>query len=180
MKTIVLVLAALVLLQVVALGAPDSAVTGPYKVSFDLGLNRSDYNVTIASPKESEALAGYKTIAYSITVTNLTAPICSAIIGITYDESGKEAQTGDQITQTLTNLFTGMGATVTQSTARTIDGDNKHGGIVSGYLNGAQFYDAQYTPVFAPTSLTVSITSGYPWEPNTLSLLKTIHIEKTA
>jgi hypothetical protein len=26
---------------------PDSVITGPYKVSFDLGLNHSDYNVTI-------------------------------------------------------------------------------------------------------------------------------------
>lgn len=178
MKTIKLFLAALACLQVVALAAPDSIVTGPYKVSFDMGLNQNDYNVIIASPIESEAIAGYKTIGYGIEITSLTDPGYSAIINISYDESGIEAPTGDIAAQTLTNIDTAIGATVTQSARRIIDGDDKHGAIISGYINGAQFYHAQYAPVFAPTSLLVSILSTYPWEPNTLNLLKTIHIEQ--
>lgn len=49
---------------------PDSAVAGPYKVSFDLGLTRNDYSITIPVPKTTEALDGTEGTDYEILINS--------------------------------------------------------------------------------------------------------------
>jgi hypothetical protein len=69
-----------------------------------------------------------------------------------------------------------------QASTRTIDG--VVGGIYSGdqftpdYRNRFTMYGAFYQPTIDPEHLMVFLTSGYPWDEGTLSLLKTVHVEK--
>lgn len=49
---------------------PDSSVTGPFKVSFDIGSNHNDYDITVAAPKPAEALDGTEGTDYEIAINN--------------------------------------------------------------------------------------------------------------
>ena len=64
MKKVLVTLALMVLLSMLASAENDSVTTGPYKISFDLGLNHSYYNVTVETPVLSETLSGERSTEY--------------------------------------------------------------------------------------------------------------------
>ena len=49
---------------------PDSVVTGPYKISFDMGFNHSDYNIIVNAPITTESIDGTERTDYEIAITN--------------------------------------------------------------------------------------------------------------
>ena len=75
----------------------------------------------------------------------------------------------------------GLGLSNEQIETRTIDGTT--GGFASGDIDSKDYgslkvYTAYYYSPIDPTHLLVQITSSYPWEGETSSLLNTIHVEK--
>ena len=94
MKKVLLAVALMVLLSVLASAENDSVATGPYMVSFDLGIPKSAYNVSISPPKESESLSREKSVEYSLKITNETGLGRFAVIGITRYEQDKSLPTG--------------------------------------------------------------------------------------
>jgi hypothetical protein len=61
---------------------PDSVVTGPYKVSFDLGLKSDEYTVNVTDPKITETLGGKKIAEYSVDITSVAGTYYHATISI--------------------------------------------------------------------------------------------------
>lgn len=169
MKILSIVLAALICLPISALAVPDSVVTGPYNVSFDLGF--SSYDIVKDPIKNTETLEGNKYTVYSMTIYNGSYRDSGiAIIGITEFEEDQKFPTNEAAVKSFRTAYTG-------AATRSIDGTT--GIITSSKLdNGITIYLAIYHPTFDPKRLNASVISNYPWDEGTLSLLKTIHIEK--
>ena len=89
MKRVVL-LSMLVILftSAIVCAVPDSVVTGPYKVSFDIGLARENYNVTVPAPVIDETLGGEKNTKYYVEIDNKTGG--AFFIGILIIQLGKK------------------------------------------------------------------------------------------
>lgn len=91
----------------------------------------------------------------------------------------KEIQMGyesrSRIAMMLSNEFQASNLEVAP---RTIDGSD--GVVAAGYLAGDKIYNSIYNVDIGPfpRHLVCKIFSDYPWEEGTLSLLKTIHVEK--
>jgi hypothetical protein len=163
---------------------PDSFVTGPYKVSFDLGLPQDAYSVTKNAPVIDETLGGEKRIEYSVMINNKTGLYRFMTIGIKHlNESNTGAVfTGEMIEEVLASKdsddprISGF-----SSDTRTIDGAD--GAVASMTLrleqdNILDGYHAAYMPSFDYRKQTfVEVVSSYPWNEGTLQLLKTIHVE---
>jgi hypothetical protein len=161
---------------------PDSVVTGPYKVSFDIGLTRNDYNVTISDPKVTEQLSGAKEIDYSFDITNDTGPFRHMTITTKHFEKERPILSGSDLKRGLMSVnandprISGF-----KSNERRIDGAN---GAVASYAAKVDsehifdLYQAVYQPMFDPTHTVVEIFSSYPWDEGTLKLLRTIHVTK--
>jgi hypothetical protein len=49
----------------------DNVVTDHYKISFDMGLNHSDYNVTVNAPITTESLDGTENTYYEVLIISL-------------------------------------------------------------------------------------------------------------
>jgi hypothetical protein len=73
-----------------------------------------------------------------------------------------------------------FGAYNIETALRIIDGSN--GAIASGDFAGDKVYNAMYNVKTGPSPrhLVCSIFSDYPWEEGTLTLFKTLHIERNA
>lgn len=179
MKLFVLGLILAVLLPV-APAANDSVTTGPYKVSFDIGLTRNDYKVTVENPVQSETLRGEKWTSYSINIENNTG-IRSILIALQFCEKERISLTPRELEQIFRARIYEMRETRNiESATRKIDGTT--GGIVSAdyiYLDyTTKCYTVAYYPVFDPSHLLCIITAWYPWDEGTLKLLNSIHIAK--
>ena len=59
-KPCLLLSVVLICLLASALAVPENVITGPYKISFDLGYPQDMYKITVADPKETELLVGRK------------------------------------------------------------------------------------------------------------------------
>ena len=157
----------------IALAEKDSVTTGPYNISFDLGVLRDSYTVTVNPQKEG---SGVKT--YGVSIVNQTADaLRKAGIGLSYYTV---APPSNDWGETMKQVAHGLGLSNEAIETRAIDGTT--GGFVSGNLdtkdNGSiKVYTAYYySPI--DTHLLVQVTSSYPWEGETSSLLNTIHVEK--
>ncbi len=174
----------LLLIPSLALAVPDSMVMGPYKVSFDSGFEKSDYNISIKDPIFDETLSGVKRTIYSMEIINkkLSFPRASISI-VALENATQQGISGSDIKENLISLDSGPHVSNLRSSERILDGSN--GAIVSGLLNIdingttilTDFYHAMYPLKFDSRSM-VEIVSLYPWDEGTLNLLKTIHIEK--
>lgn len=171
MKTISIVLAAMICLPILASAVPDSVITGPYNISFDLGLPKDVYTKTAEDPKETESLGGESQTKYSIKIENKSDSL--QLISISMTEYAQE-QTGASATSAeMEKVLKKMFPSSANTASRTID--EKHGVIAEYSSSGITLYTAVYWP---NARLFALLVSTYPWDEGTLSLLKTIHIEK--
>src|SRR5512139_1508422 len=72
MKILNMALAAFTCLSILASAVPDSVVTGPYNVTFDLGLPKEAYKVEIKEPETEGLMPGEINTEYQINLTNKT------------------------------------------------------------------------------------------------------------
>lgn len=159
----------------------DSVTTGPYKVSFDLGVPHNTYNVTISEPKSTESLSGDKSIDYNIKIQNATGLSNQAYVSITYYETVQVIPTSDDQENVIRSVLVNFPNAYNVETAnRVIDDSSGAIGSEDVYISGSKLkiYGAEYRPKFDPAHLNVIISSLMPWDEGTLQLLKTIHIEK--
>jgi hypothetical protein len=175
-----LVLIALALPLVTAI--PDSVVTGPYKISFDIGISNKDYFAVANDPVIDETLGGDKRSTNSITIikngtdTNSFATISiisieKAIPGIVnsavLEDILRQSADDPRVSQfnVASRTIDGMSGAVA---SMNIKADSEM--VLSGY-------SAMYLAAFDPTHLVVTVNSLIPWNEGTLQLLKTIHVE---
>lgn len=181
MKKVLLPLVLMVLLSVLASAENDSVTIGPYKVSFDLGLNHSDYNVTTKEPTETEDLSGNKSTSSSVIIQNNTGFMQKAVIQLTHYDTDQATPTiGELVTLTKLSLIDMQDTSNVNVAARVIDGVK---GVAASndridWGDNAKQYWATYYPAFDSKRLRCMILSSFPWDSGTLQLLKTIHIEK--
>lgn len=178
MKIFALLLASLLCLSI-ASAVPDNVITGPYKVSFDLGLPSNTYTVETAPPKNTESLSGNKSTDYNIKITK---GLTNAIVTITCREDKQMVLSPEDLEKAMGMAF------LYNDKIRNIDYATRNIDGVTGvifscdyYINYAlgyiETYQLEYYPNFDPEHLTCIITSNIPWDEGTLQLLNTIHIE---
>jgi hypothetical protein len=159
MRIFSVVLVALISIPLLASAAPNSVITGPYNVSFDVGLTKAAYNVTVNDPKDKEYYAGI----YSISIDQDAVKRYAKIL-INDDGTTPSAA--------LSSIFNIQNINTSE---KEIDGIN--GTLTTGDVSflGSKipYYEASYYP-FKDTA--VLMISTFP-EKNTLKLLDSIHIE---
>lgn len=172
MKKISMILAAMICLPILASAVPDSVITGSYNISFDLGLPKDVYTITAKDPKETESLGGENQTEYSIMIKNKSDS--RQLVSISMTEYAKEQTGASASSSTLEKTMEKLFPSSAVVAARTID---EKSGVVSKYTSSD---NTLYTTVYYPNArLFALLISTYPWDDGTLSLLKTIHIEKT-
>lgn len=158
----------------------DSITTGPYNVTFDLGIPKEDYKVVVAAPKTSESLSGDISTTFNIELINRTGITRRSLITLTSYETEQVKPTQDELMQTGKYVLSQDGSFYDiQAAGRKIDGYD--GAVISGTMRTSSFINDidTYSAIYHPSSTTVvGIFSLYPWDEGTLSLLKTIHVEK--
>ncbi len=181
---ILLQFSVLSLISPMALAIPDSAILGPYEVSFDSGFAKSDYNISIKKPTFDEMLSGTNRTVYSLEIINKTVSLNRASISIvTLENATHQDISGSDIKENLISINSGPHISDIRSSERNVDGSD--GAIVSGIMdfdmNGTtifiDYYHAMYPLSFDSSSM-VEIVSFYPWNEGTLNILKTIHVER--
>jgi hypothetical protein len=177
MKTLSIVLAALIYLPILASAAPDSVITGPYNVLFDLGLPKDAYKIDVKNPESSETLGGAASETYSFTLVqiNNTTASNSAMVNI---HAAKQAVVPSAQRVSLNRKeVEALGFLGVQAAARQIDG--KDGVVCSGFeLVDGKTLTTYFADYYLSKSEKVLVYSDIPWDEGTLQLLKTIHIEK--
>jgi hypothetical protein len=181
MKKLVLLLAALICLQGMAFAVPDSVTTGPFKISFDLGVPKANYTITVSDPATKEALDGEVSTNYEFMIRNKIGMTQLADISITY-RPNTAILPSDSDLETIANLGMSQvaGATNIETAVRPIDGT--HGGVSScdyiSSIGSVKMYGVSYYPTLEAGHTQVVISSSYPWESETLQLLRSIHVER--
>lgn len=179
MRSIAIV-ALLALLIMPCIAVQDSVTTGPYKVTFDLGIPKEAYyKIKTIDPKMTETLRGDKPTEYQINIFGAAGTNKFMLIKIIYSEKPSPFLSGSDLELILKSRDASISKF--ESGIRIIDGAN--GAIASGVPiadseTPLDTYHALYEPLFDPTRILVEIYSQFPWEEGTLSLLKTIHVEK--
>jgi hypothetical protein len=181
MKNIVLLLAALMFMQAAAFAVPDSVTTGPYNISFDLGLPLGAYTVAIQNPVVGETLGGDTKRTYRVDVADNKGISHNVKIILEMRES-MEVFSGATIAGGLQIAVAKLYEDV-EAAQRIIDG--KSGAVAKGtrYTNDNKLKvtikeDEYFINYYPYKDTSAFILSTFPWEEGTLSLLKTIHIEK--
>ena len=177
MRSIAIV-ALLALIIVPCIAVPDSVTTGPYKITFDLGIPKEAYKVDISDPKTKESLSGDISTTYNIQLINKTGILRRATIILTSYETEQVIPLQDELVKIEKYVLLQIdGLYDIEVAGRKIDGYD--GAIGSGTLRNSGIELDTYAAIYYPSStMTVSLISLYPWEEGTLSLLKTIHVEK--
>jgi len=177
LKKVLLALALMVLLSMLASAENDSVTTGPYRVSFDLGLPHDTYNVTVQPPTETETLRGDKVRDYTIEIIikNGSGAIGGGAIKIRQCNL-ETPLTPEEMVRGIREGLIKLGLINVETSTREIDGTAGAIGVGEGPTSGLdyKYYVASYYP--SHDSL-VTVSSLYPWDEGTLQLLKTIHIE---
>jgi hypothetical protein len=178
MKKFVLLLAAIMCMQTIVLAIPDTAITGPYKISFDLGIPKEAYKVEIIEPKTKESLSGDISTTYNVNLINKTGLVRRAAIIITSYDTEQIIPLQDELVKIEKYVLVQTDNMYDVTAAgRKIDGYD--GAVASGTLQTSGLKLDTFAAMYYPTStMSIAVISSYPWEDGTLSLLKTIHIEK--
>jgi hypothetical protein len=177
MMRLIAIVISLTLFTAPCIAVPDSVTTGPYKISFDLGIPKEAYYVTVSDPKEKESLGGDKSITYSIFIKNVTGISRIALIALTITKPElKTFLTPEEMQMSMRSYLPKSGLTNIETSAREIDG--KTGAIASGDMDISGLEIKLYQASYYPSKDTMAfVQSSYPWDEETLSLLKSIHIE---
>jgi len=174
---LIITMALLVLsIMMPCIAEPDSVTTGPYNVSFDLGIPKDAYKVEVAEPELEESLSGDIHTTYGIELTNKTGLSRTAILTMLSYETERIIPLPDELTGLVVDRLLQMGNIYNIDVAeRKIGG--QVGAVASGEVGypGTNLYFAIY---YLSSTDVVTIASAYPWEEGTLQLLKTIHVEK--
>jgi hypothetical protein len=176
MKIISIVLTLLICLPILASAVPDSVITGPYNVSFDLRLPEDAYKIDVKNPESSETLGGAASETYSFTVQikNMTASN-SAMVNI-YVAKQAVVPSAQRVSLNRKEVVD-LGFLGVQAAARQIDG--KDGVVCSGFeLEDGKTFITYFADYYLSNSEKVFVYSGIPWDEGTRQLLKTIHIEQ--
>ena len=178
MKIISIALAAFICLSILGLAVPDSVITGPYNVTFDLGIPKEAYRVEIADPVTKESLSGEISTEYKIELINKTGLTRRATMTLTSYETDQVIPSQDELVKGGKYILVQMDDVYDIDAAgRKIDGHD--GAVVTGTMRLSGLDVDMYSGLYFPSSTTsVIIVSFYPWEEGTLQLLKTIHVEE--
>jgi len=183
MKKIIIPLIAIMLLAIPVLAVPENITTGPYRISFDLGISKEAYLIEIKEPKQEESLGGHISTEYIIQITNKTGITHLLQIGLTKSVEATPVPTAEELRQILLYIaYNNKKLKNVVSATRIIDGSN--GAIVSADFSTlaldytTKTFVAMFYPTIDSSHLSCLIISCYPWDAGTLQLLKTIHIEK--
>jgi len=175
MKIAFEILAIFLCLSCITFAFPENCITGPYNVSFDMGLISGINTISIDKPVDSETINGISKTDYQINIRS-NDPTSWASIQITkyYDQNPQPHvnRPEDVLRSIMQNNYPGKNV---QVAARVIDGSDG----ATGFITSGQYmlFNAAYFATFDPT-VVVYIQSTYPWDEGTLKLLKTIHVEK--
>ncbi|OPY52725.1 MAG: hypothetical protein A4E48_01014 [Methanosaeta sp. PtaU1.Bin060] len=182
MRIFALILSAL-LCSAVATAVPDSIVMGPYKVSFDLGLPKDAYSITVKEPKTTESLSGDISTKYKAGILNNTDILRFAYIDLSLRDKKQPTPTPEKLEDSLRSaLLNESRISNIETSQRTIDGLPcavvSYEFLAKGTRKTVKVFMAEYFPKIDKGSLNCIISSSYPWDEGTLALLQTIHIEK--
>ena len=151
----------------------ENLALGPYKVSFDMDIDNLKWD--ISGPTTSETLAGSTDTSYEAIRSKSYPGYPLAIYIAEYNFSASEGPGDQQFSQkTVDNALRNLGCTDIAVKRRSIDGHNA--AIGQGIDETGQDI---YMVDWWMDNATVDIYSYYPWDEGTLSLVKTIHIEKS-
>ena len=161
------------------LAVPDFAVSGPYNISFDMGISKDYYKVIISDPEEEELLSGDEITAYRIGISRINTT-WDLLVTLSESNSTLPASTPAVFAQYAKKELSDMGATHIEIAERVIDGTKC--GIASGKWSLGEVYSARFSVKAAHPSrhLVCAIFSSFPWDDGTLSLLKSIHIDRNS
>ena len=184
MKKVMLLLAALICLQMLALAVPDSVMNGPYNISFDIGFPLDAYTKEIKDPVQTESLSGVISTKYSVKIQNKTGLTKFAQIDVTRKDKADVLPSESDLKLIMNYAANELNGKNVETSTRSIDGTV--GGILSldylvpGLNSYIKMYSVMYYPEKESAYTSVIITSVYPWDDGTLSLLKSIHIDRNS
>jgi hypothetical protein len=167
----------LIALILSATAKPESFSLGQYKVSFDL--NRAeDHEISIAKPMYSATFRDIPYVGYGAQIIQFEPQYNLITIVVMEYKSPINLESADETTKRL--LSNNGGCEEIMTSQYTIDGHQGYLTSSKKCQNDTQGFIAQYLLDGAKGSGSIEclIASTYPWNDGTLSLLKTIHIEK--
>ena len=168
---LIAIIALLALSLMPCIAEPESIITGSYNISFDLGLPKDAYTIDVKDPKETESLSGEKEIVYSLGIQSESDSDQLAAFSMTeYVEKQPAASASpSKMEEAMETLFPSSA----RIASRNIDGKN---GVIAEYSAKDM---TVYTILYYPNAyLLATMMSTYPWDEGTLSMIKTIHVEK--
>ena len=182
MKILHIIFAALICSPMLATGVPDSVITGPYNISFDLGFSKDSYRVNIADPIQKEELNGDVTTEYNVSIQNITEPDRKIKVELTEYGEDHIIPTAEELKEQYA-LILSIAGNVKKSEVDTRVIDGVKGVILSATpkadksrgITEKESFVAEWNP---SNQLNILLDLDFPWEEGTLSMLKTIHIEK--
>jgi len=161
---------------------PEKITIGPYSVSFDLG-NVGAYSISTTEQSEIDTLFGIPFTKYYATIegreTSEGERIPNLKLTINDFHEAMRADMVGRAEHALGSSFPSCGEPTI--VPRTID--NKPGVVCSQACVGFSAYTISYPLDYNAENNSmksfVQISSEYPWEEGTSSLVKTIHVEKS-
>jgi hypothetical protein len=198
------ILALLALLMVApCLAEEQTTITGPYKISFDLGVPKASYSVNISAPQTAyssvprgiwsyigDGMYAFEQLyttsevdhtTYQINLTNNSNKERFVTIALKKYRRDQPSYSPNEIASIAKSLMEQMPAVHdVQESGRMVRGVN--GGMASGKIGiGNGLIQDIYLVIYIPDSrLTVTLVSTYPWDEGTHQLLKTIDVQKMA
>jgi len=196
---------ALLALFIVApcLAEEQEVTTGPFKISFDLGIPRESYSVNTSAPKATYSpvprgiwsYLGNDVYSFEQRYTTLELDHTTYKVNLSSNANAERLITitlkdfrRDQVSYSPSELASIAKSMMEQmpqvrdiqESGRMVRGLN--GGMASGKIDiGDGFYEDIYLVIYIPDArLEVSIVSTYPWEEGTHQLLETIYVQKKA
>jgi len=172
---IMLLIATAISLVSFANAVPNIVDMGPYKVYFNVGQHAGDYTVRIFPPDYSEILSGDKQTSYRFVLTNsITGDILE--ICVSAIDTPNALSAADRLSlKSIMNLVP-EGFIYVNSADRVID--NNPGVVIE-----ARSYNGKITEYIAVYTLTkendtsITLISSWPWYPDTINMLNSIHVE---
>ncbi len=167
--------ALLILLISISTAEPDVITVGPYNVSFDIGLNKSDYETNIWGPIETETLQGDAKTDYEILIEQNNYNFIYINVG-KWEKENIPFDTLDieLLKEEYEDTFREADVSCYE---RPIDGT--HGSIAYINWDRRNRYITTYQPTFNPEHIWVYIDSTLEWNKGTLKFLKTIHVTQS-